>query len=123
MEMCVCVYACACVRVCVRVCAWLHAHVCLRVCACVHACMRVCMRVTNINILNYAPFLSPHSSPSSHPHVLTHSHPHLELLLVKKLQPVQWYDFIEAIQEGLGLLLHATLESPLQHESEGAWHY
>ncbi len=39
----------------------------------------------------------------------------LQLLLVKELQPLQRHYLVEAVQEGLGLLLNASLESPLHH--------
>lgn len=39
--------------------------------------------------------------------------PHLQLFLIKVAQPLQWYHFIEAVQEGSGLLFHAASEPPV----------
>lgn len=39
--------------------------------------------------------------------------PHLQLLLIKVAQPLQWYHFIETVQEGSGLLFHAAGEPPV----------
>lgn len=45
--------------------------------------------------------------------------PHLQLLLIKVAQPLQWYHFIEAIQEGSGLLFHAAGEPPVRQQAVG----
>lgn len=41
--------------------------------------------------------------------------PHLQLLLIEVLQPLQGHHLVEAVQEGLRLLLYATREAPLGH--------
>ena len=43
----------------------------------------------------------------------------LQLSLVKELEPVERNDLIEAVQEGLCLLLHPSLEPPLTHHPGG----
>lgn len=45
--------------------------------------------------------------------------PHLQLLFIKVAQPLQWYHFVEAIQEGSGLLLYTTGEPPVGQQAEG----
>ena len=45
--------------------------------------------------------------------------PHLQLLFIKVAQPLKWHHFVEAIQEGSGLLLYAAGEPPVGQQAEG----